>query len=85
MASVLTALIVGLGGGVGFMEMFRRYRLAQFRKKILIDALQDEKYDWRTLATLAHKIAADQTTTQELLIEIGARPSENGKDIWTIK
>ena len=37
---------------------------------------------WRKLTTLMHVIGADEETTKRLLIEAGARASENGTPVW---
>jgi hypothetical protein len=34
------------------------------------------------LDTLSHVVGSDSETTKRLLIEIGARASENGRDLW---
>jgi hypothetical protein len=46
--------------------------------------LEDERFPgrWWELHTLMHVIGADEETTKRLLIEIGARGSEDGKDFW---
>jgi hypothetical protein len=44
--------------------------------------LKEQKYLWRTLDTLMHVIGADEKTTKRLLLEIGARASENGQPLW---
>jgi len=57
-------------------------RLAKLRKGLLERMLKDKRWTWRRLSTLSHVIGADETTTQTLLIEIGARASEDGSEIW---
>jgi hypothetical protein len=52
------------------------------RKKLLRDMLRDPRFDWRNLDTLSHVIGADEETTKALLIQIGARASEDGKGVW---
>ncbi|WP_375582306.1 hypothetical protein [Cyclobacterium xiamenense] len=54
------------------------------RKDLLLDLLNDEAHDWRELETLQHVIGADEATTKRLLIDIGARASENGKPLWAL-
>jgi hypothetical protein len=44
--------------------------------------LQNPDYDWRKLDTLMHVIGADEQTTKRLLLEIGARASEDGQPLW---
>ena len=56
------------------------------RKELLRKMLEAENpaYPdrWRRLSTLMHVIGANEETTKRLLLEIGARASEDGKDIW---
>lgn len=51
-------------------------------KNILLNMLKSPKYEWRKLETLMHVIGADEQTTKRLLLEIGARASEDGKPLW---
>ena len=46
--------------------------------------LQDETHEWRQLYTLQHVIGADEALTKRLLIQIGARASEDGKPLWAL-
>jgi hypothetical protein len=52
------------------------------RRKLLRAMLGDQRYEWRNLDTLRHVIGADAETAKRLLMEIDARASENGKDLW---
>lgn len=52
------------------------------RKQLLLQMLQHSEYGWRSLETLAHVIGADDDTTKRLLLEVGARASEDGKQLW---
>jgi enoyl-[acyl-carrier-protein] reductase (NADH) len=52
------------------------------QKKILKTMLESSKHEWRKLDTLMHVIGADEETTKRLLLEIGARASENGTAVW---
>ncbi|NHE58810.1 hypothetical protein [Cyclobacterium plantarum] len=54
------------------------------RKDLLLRLLNDAAHQWRELDTLKHVIGADETTTKRLLIDIGARASEDGKPIWAL-
>jgi hypothetical protein len=53
-------------------------------KDLLIEMLNN-KNTWRNLDTLAHVIGADQEKAKRLLLEIGARASEDGKNLWALK
>lgn len=52
------------------------------RKDILLEMLSSPKYNWRNLNTLMHVIGADEDTTKRLLLEVGARASEDGQPLW---
>jgi len=52
------------------------------RKSLLRDMLRDTRFDWRKIETLSHVIGADEETTKALLIQIGARASEDGTGVW---
>jgi len=54
------------------------------RRRLLRQMLEDNRFTehWRKLDTLMHVIGADEATTKRLLLEIGARGSEDGQDLW---
>lgn len=52
------------------------------RKDLLLEMLQSPKYQWRRLETLTHVIGSDEETTKRLLLEVGARASEDGQPLW---
>lgn len=52
------------------------------RKILLLKMLESKKYKWRRFSTLQHVIGADEETTKRLLLEVGARASEDGAPIW---
>ena len=54
------------------------------RKKLLMEMLEDNRFAdrWRKLDTLMHVIGANEETTKRLLLEIGARGSEDGQELW---
>jgi hypothetical protein len=47
--------------------------------------LKHPKYPWRQHDTLMHVIGADDETTKRLLLEVGARGSEDGQPLWGLK
>ena len=51
-------------------------------RKLLIQMLNHPEYPWREFETLRHVIGADERTTRRLLLEAGARASENGQPLW---
>lgn len=62
-----------------------RRKIRRIKKCSLFALLSDGKYEWRTLAVLQSAVAEDRKATEELLLEIGARRSLDGQDLWTIK
>ena len=52
------------------------------RRDLLLAMLSKAEYKWRNLDTLMHVIGADDATTKRLLLEVGARASEDGKPLW---
>jgi hypothetical protein len=46
--------------------------------------LEDDRFTdhWRKLDTLSHVIGANEETTKRLLIELGARGSEDQQELW---
>src|SRR3972149_10255862 len=52
------------------------------RKGLLLDMLKHPEHQWRRLDTLMHVIGADEKTTKDLLLQIGARASEDGQPPW---
>lgn len=56
----------------------------QPRKQLLTEMLEDSRFPerWRQLDTLAHVIGADEEDTKRLLLQVGARASEDGQSIW---
>lgn len=54
------------------------------RRELLKKMLNSEKNEWRKLETLSHVIGAEEEKTKSLLIDIGARASEDGKELWAL-
>lgn len=54
-------------------------------KDLLKEMLNHNEHTWRKLSTLSHVIGADEQTTKRLLLEIGARASEDGQSLWALK
>ncbi len=57
------------------------------RKDLLRQMLEDQRFAdrWRRLETLSHVIGADEDTTKRLLLEIGARGSEDRQELWGLQ
>lgn len=94
MCSQITMAVIGVIGAVigslstlagqwliFYLKQKAEKKKDQPRKDLLIEMLESKKDGWRELETLKHVIGADEETTKRLLIEIGARASENGKPI----
>jgi len=64
-----------------FQERPRR-KADEERKKLLKRMLEHPRFSWRNLERLKHVIGADDETTKRLLLEIGARASEDGQPLW---
>jgi hypothetical protein len=54
------------------------------RKQLLTKMLEDDRFPdhWRKLDILMHVIGANAETTKRLLIELGARRSEDQQELW---
>jgi hypothetical protein len=52
------------------------------RKDLLLEMLRAPQYQRRKLETLRHVIGADEEITKRLLLELGARASEDGQPLW---
>lgn len=86
-AVVAAALIGGLSAQVGILltewaRDYRSRRLDRNRIVLLKRMLGDQRFEWRKLSTLSHVIGVDEETAQCLLIEAGARASEDGEPLW---
>ena len=44
--------------------------------------LRSPNHQWRKFETLRHVIGSDEETTKKLLLEVGARASEDGQALW---
>ena len=55
------------------------------RKRLLLQLLEDEKYDWRYLTTLARTTGMKHDECRRLLVEIGARGSLGDRsEMWAL-
>ena len=84
-AEIIEGTLKGLGGGKGLAESYRETRDRMRKKDILRSALMEDGYDWRTGELLRTRIKSDSITTEQLLRELKARPSDDGQDLWTLK
>lgn len=53
-------------------------------KDLLLIMLKNKEYTWRNLDTLMHVIGSDEEKTKRLLLEVGARASEDGQSKWAL-
>jgi hypothetical protein len=55
------------------------------RRRVLLQMLENPGPDgWRQFEALARVIGADRAETTRLLVEVGARGSEKGNDVWAL-
>lgn len=93
------SFLIGVGGVVigaltqfalarlgAFMDQRSQRKLDDARKALLLAALENPPAgsEWRQLSTLCGIVGAPPLETTRLLIEIGARGSENGNDVWAL-
>jgi len=86
---------VFVGGFVSWIGIWLKYKidtnrglkLDNLRKADLQEMLEStsNEKEWRKLETLSRVIGADFETTTRLLVEIGARGSESGNEVWALK
>ena len=84
--SALAGSIVGTIGQIvsAYYQEKRERKKDEPRRKLLCAMLKDPRYDWRKLDTLRHVIGTDPETAKRLLLEVDARASENGRDVWAL-
>jgi len=68
-----------------FLEEKSKSKKEQPAKDLLTEMLNHKEHTWRNLSTLSHVIGADEDVTKRLLLEVGARASEDGKALWALK
>lgn len=98
MSEPIVIAIIGIAGAVvgsfatmagNFLIHWLKERSESKREKpareILNEMLSRNDYVWRELETLMHVIGADDEKTKRLLLEIGARASEDGRALWALK
>lgn len=78
----LTPIVVGVSQ-VALLFISGAWR-ARLKKEMLRTMLRSPNYKWRQIRTLSRRIGESKEVTEQLLIDIGARPDEAGKPIWTL-
>lgn len=83
-AGVFIGAIMQIVGNVciHYLQQRAKDRTDVKRKQLLLTMLEDQRYSWRKLDTLMHVIGADEETTKRLLLESGARGSEDKQELW---
>ena len=89
-AQALTSVISALASFIdGVFEMLRelpRVYRDHKRKRILREMLEDPRYKWRGIGTLARSIGSSEDDARELLVSIGARASTGaGEELWGLR
>lgn len=81
---VLVGALVGvLGQFLNYWLKDRPKRKADdARKELLLRMLNHKEHTWRSFDRLMHVIGSDEENTKRLLLEIGARASEDGQNLW---
>jgi hypothetical protein len=59
-------------------------RAEKTRKELLLKMLRSGKHSWRRLTTLSSVIGSTEDATKELLLQVGARASEDGEPLWAL-
>lgn len=98
MSESITIALIGVGGAVigsiaTLSGNFLMHRLKMRDEKnkeepariLLTEMLNHKNYTWRKLDTLMHVVGASEETTKRLLLEVGARASEDGQNLWALK
>ena len=95
--NVLIAIIGVLGAIVGAVSTValqilneclktrKQNKLEEPQLKMLKEMLSHPKHKWRSFDRLRHVIGADEATAKRLLLQAGARASEDGKPLWGLR
>jgi hypothetical protein len=83
--NLIEGALLGLGGASGIWAFFHRLPMRSLKKAVLREMLLDERWDFRSIELLKRAISEDEKSTEEFLIEIGARRNELEKNSWTLK
>ena len=82
----MSAIVELLGKLFGSVKELPGLRRDQKRKATLRDLLEDPKFRWRGIGTLARAVGASEDRTRDLLISIGARASvAEGEEVWGLR
>jgi hypothetical protein len=82
----MSAIVELLGKLFGSVKELPGLRRDQKRKATLRDLLEDPKFRWRRIGTLARAVGASEERTRDLLVSIGARASvAGGEEVWGLR
>lgn len=65
-----------------YLARHRKNTADEAAKKLLKSLLEDDRFGWRTIDTLANVVGTDESTVRRLLLEIGARGSMKDGRLW---
>lgn len=95
MSENITIALIGIGGAVvgsiatmagnvlmHWLKQRSDRKKDEPRRALLREMLGHPDHKWRNLDALKHVIGTDEENTKSLLLEIGARASEDGKQLW---
>lgn len=83
---MLNAIVQLLGKAIGSATQLPGLRRDQKRKATLRALLEEPKFRWRSIATLARAVGASEERARELLVSIDARASVGGgPELWALK
>lgn len=95
MSEPIVIAFIGIGGAIvgsvatvsvawlrHYLQAESEAKRDQPRKDLLLEMLQHQAHTWRSLDTLMHVVGSDEETTKRLLLELGARASEDGQNLW---
>jgi hypothetical protein len=84
LVGVLAGSFLSIAGQVVTHCLQRRSqaKIDAARKDLLKRMLEHPDHTWRNFPRLMHVVGADEETTKRLLLELGARGSEDGQNLW---
>jgi len=82
--TISAAVYAAVNGVLSFLYQLHSDSKREHRnRQILAKMLSHPSYKWRHIRTLSLSIAESQQVTEQLLLDMGARPDEKGKPVWT--
>jgi len=86
-AGAVVGSIATLAGNFGLHWLKEKSKTNKEKpaRELLKEMLNHKEHKWRKLQTLMHVIGANEEATKRLLLEVGARASEDGQHLWALK